>query len=240
MDFFSIIGTIASIGSIPLSFYLFIKSKENSVDKVKRDIVKILSHQIGDRRQLTTFEIQTVINSKTRETKIDNDKITVNYIIEDLVSETISNPLLEKTIKETIISELKKIYFKSELLTSIDNIEFETRSKIDSETNDANIEREIKNIIEKRNQIDDLLKERHKKIFRTSESFAIIATITTALASFLTFVGKEKYDDFSKPINDFVQKNDFYFGIALSIITAVLAFVVLVISKNVNKKKNYS
>ncbi|HJS00219.1 MAG TPA: hypothetical protein VJ780_04725, partial [Flavobacterium sp.] len=115
MDFFSIIGTVASIGSIPLSLYLYIKSKENNIDKVKREIVKILSHQIGDRRQLTTFEIKTVINSKTREAKIDNDKITVNHIIEDLVSETISNPLLEKTIKETIISELKKIYFKSEL-----------------------------------------------------------------------------------------------------------------------------
>ena len=41
MDFFSIIGTIASIGSIPLSLFLFIKSKENNIDKVKRDIVKI-------------------------------------------------------------------------------------------------------------------------------------------------------------------------------------------------------
>ncbi len=116
MDFFSIIGTVASIGSIPLSLYLYIKSKENNIDKVKRDIVKILSHQIGDRRQLTTFEIQTVINSKTRETKIDNEKITVNHIIEDLVSETISNPLLDKSIKETIISELKKYILKANCL----------------------------------------------------------------------------------------------------------------------------
>ena len=57
MDFFSIIGTVASIGSIPLSIYLYIKSRENNIDKVKREIVKILSHQIGDRRQLTSFEI---------------------------------------------------------------------------------------------------------------------------------------------------------------------------------------
>jgi len=236
MDFFSIIGTVASIGSIPLSLYLYIKSKENNIDKVKREIVKILSHQIGDRRQLTTFEIKTVINSKTRESKIDNDKITVNHIIEDLVSETISNPLLEKTIKETIISELKKIYFKSELFTSIDNIEFETRTDAERKTNDVNIEKEIKSLIEKRNELSELSEKDSKTTRRTSESFAVIAGITTLLASALTFVGKEKYDTFSEPIFDFSRTNDFYFGIIASVSTAIFASFILVISKKINKK----
>lgn len=236
MDFFSIIGTIASIGSIPLSLFLFIKSKENNIDKVKRDIVKILSHQIGDRRQLTTFEIQTVINSKTREVKIDNEKITVNDIIEDIVSETISNPLLDKSIKEDIILELKKIYFKSELLTSIDNIELETRTDADKKTNDVNIEKTIKNIIEKRNELNEIIEIQHKKGIRTSESFAVIAALMTSLASGFTFVGKEKYDNVSKPLYDFLQKNDFYIAITLSVVTAVLATVVLVIFKKINKK----
>lgn len=236
MDFFSIIGTIASIGSIPLSLFLYIKSKENNIDKVKRDIVKILSHQIGDRRQLTTFEIQTVINSKTRETKIDNEKITVNHIIEDLVSETISNPLLDKSIKETIILELKKIYFKSELLTSIDNIELETRTDAEKKNNDVNIEKEIKNIIEKRNELNEVIENRHKKVIRTSESFAVIAALMTVLASAFTFIGKDKYDNVSKPLYDFLQKNDFYIAITLSVITSILATVVLAIFKKVNKK----
>jgi len=236
MDFFSIIGTIASIGSIPLSIFLFIKSKENNIDKVKRDIVKILSHQIGDRRQLTTFEIQTVINSKTREAKIDNDKITVNDIIEDIVSETISNPLLDKSIKETIILELKKIYFKSELLTSIDNIELETRTDAEKKTNDINIEKTIKNIIEKRNELNEIIETQHKKVIRTSESFAVIAGLMTSIASGFTFIGKEKYDNISKPLYDFLQKNDFYIAITLSVVTAVLATLVLAIVKKVNKK----
>lgn len=236
MDFFSIIGTVASIGSLPLSLYLYIKSKENSIDKVKRDIVKILSHQIGDRRQLTTFEIQTVINSKTRETKIDNEKITVNHIIEDLVSETISNPLLDKSIKETIITELKKIYFKGELLTSIDNIELETRTESEKKTNDVNIEKEIKTIIEKRREINEVIENKYKRVARTSESFAIIAGMMTILASVLTFVGKEKYDNFSKPLYDFLQKNDFYIGIILSVVTATLASIILAIFKKVKKK----
>jgi|SRR5690606_34819855 len=236
MDFFSIIGTIASIGSIPLSLYLFIKSKENNIDKVKRDIVKILSHQIGDRRQLTTFEIQTVINSKTRETKIDNEKITVNHIIEDLVSETISNPLLDKSIKETIITELKKIYFKGELLTSIDNIELETRTESEKKSNDVNIEKEIKSIIEKRREINEAIENSHKRVTRSSESFAIIAGIMTIFASVLTFIGKDKYDNISKPLYDFLQKNDFYIGIVLSVATAVLASTTLAILKKVKKK----
>lgn len=235
MDFFSIIGTIASIGSIPLSIYLFIKSKENNIDKVKRDIVRILSHQIGDRRQLTTFEIQTVINSKTRETKIDNEKITVNHIIEDLVSETISNPLLEKSIKENIIIELKKIYFKGELLTSIDNIELETRTESEKKTNDVNIEKEIKSIIEKRGEINKVIENKYKRV-RTSETYAIIAGTMTILASGLIFAGKEKYDDISKPLYDFIQKNDFYIGIIISIITAILASTILMIFKTLKKK----
>lgn len=236
MDFFSIIGTIASIGSIPLSIFLFIKSKENNIDKVKRDIVKILSHQIGDRRQLTTFEIQTVINSKTRETKIDNEKITVNDIIEDLVSETISNPLLDKSIKENIILELKKIYFMSELLTSIDKIELETRTDAEKKTNNINIEKAIKNIIEKRNELNEVVENQHKKVNRSSESFAVIAVLMTSLASIFTFIGKEKYDNISKPLYDFLQKNDFYIAITLSVITAVLATGVLAIFKKVKKK----
>src|SRR4051812_18711686 len=94
-DFISIIGTIASVGSIPLAIYLFLKSKENSFDKVKRDIVRILSHQIGSNRQLTSLELQSVINSKLRDNKIGLNNITADEIIEDLVTEVISNPLID-------------------------------------------------------------------------------------------------------------------------------------------------
>jgi len=236
MDFFSIIGTIASIGSIPLSLYLFIKNRENNLDKVKRDIVKILSYQIGDRRQLTTFEIQTVINSKTRETKIDNQKITVNQIIEDIVAETISNPLLDKAIKESIILELKSIYFKSEILESIDNIEFVTRTSESKQSNVDNIETEIKKIIKTRNGVKQDLEIQKRKLARTSESFAFIAGFTTLFASLLTFVGKEKYDNFSKPLYVFLQNNDFFIGFVASIVTAITASIIFALYKKISKK----
>lgn len=236
MDFFWIIGTVASIWSIPLSIYLYIKSKENNIDKVKREIVKILSHQIGDRRKLTTFEIQTVINSKTRESKIDNEKITINQIIEDLVAETISNPLLEKTIKESIINELRNIYFKGELLSTIDRIEIETRDNNYTKKIEDSIEIEIKKIIETRRDIIDQLENQQKKLKRTSEYFAIIWVITTLLASTtISYMDTNKYNNFWKPFHNILQYNDFYIGIISSIIATITALVVLIIITRINK-----
>lgn len=236
MDFFSIIGTVASIGSIPLSLYLYIKSKENNIDKIKRDIVKILSHQIGDRRELTTFEIQTVINSKTRESKIATDKITVNHIIEDLVSETISNPLLEKSIKENILNELKNIYFKGEILTQIDEIEIETRKANKESYIDSKLEDNLKRIIESREKIKDEIESQQKIISRTSESFAMIAGLTTIIASILTLVGKDKYDNFfAKPLYEFLQKNDFYVAISASVLAGIISIIILTLFKKTKK-----
>jgi hypothetical protein len=198
--------------------------------------VKILSHQIGDRRELTTFEIQTVINSKTRESKIDQEKITINQIIEDLVSETISNPLLAQEIKETIILELKNIYFKSELLTSIDKIEFETRDDLNIHDQDKNIEEEIKRIIEQRSDVKGVMESQRKRLTKTSELFAILAVITTLFFAVLTLLGKDKYDNLTKPINDFLHNNDFYIGIVASILSAIIASILLVIFKKIEKK----
>ena len=81
----TILGTIASLGAIPLSIYFYLKSKENKFDKVKKEIVKILSYQIGEERELTAFEIQTVINSKLRENRFKTNIVSIDEIVEDLV-----------------------------------------------------------------------------------------------------------------------------------------------------------
>lgn len=239
MDFFTIIGTLASIGSIPLSIYLFLKSKENTIDKVKRDIVKVLSHQIGDRRELTTFEIQTVINSKTREAKITAEKITLNQIIEDLVSETISNPLLDKSVKENILTELRKIYFKGEILTQIDKLEVETRNHPPTEQNKNQLEANLKNIIQSRDRIKEDLEEQHRKYKKSSEIFAVIATLTTMFSAILIFVGKDNYDSLvSEPFYDYLKRNDFYVAIITSTLAGLLSLFILSIYKK-KSNKNY-
>ncbi len=77
-ELFTITGSIASIGSIPLAIYLFIKLRESRFDKIKREIVRILSYQIGENRDLRIFEIETVINSKIRENRIKPNSISIS------------------------------------------------------------------------------------------------------------------------------------------------------------------
>jgi hypothetical protein len=96
----TILGTIASLGAIPLSIYFYLKSKEAKFDKIKKEIVKTLSYQIGEEREITAFEIQTVINSKLRENGFKTNTIKIDEIVEDLVSETISSPMIDRNRKK--------------------------------------------------------------------------------------------------------------------------------------------
>jgi hypothetical protein len=66
-----IIGSVASIGSIPPAIYLFLKSAAEKHLAIRRDIVNRLSFQIGEGRDLSLFEIQAVIDSKIRESRIN-------------------------------------------------------------------------------------------------------------------------------------------------------------------------
>jgi hypothetical protein len=106
----NIIGTLASIGSIPLAIYLYLKSIENQKDRVRRDILRILSYQIGENRQLDTFEVSKVIRSNCRNNKISETSISIEVVLEDLVSETISNPLLQSNRKDEILLNIQNIF----------------------------------------------------------------------------------------------------------------------------------
>jgi hypothetical protein len=105
-----ILGSIASIGSIPLAVYLYFRSREAKHTKARQEIVRIISFQVGEGRRLSTFEIRAVIDSKIRESRIRENSITVNEIIEDLVSETIMSPMLESQRKAEIIENLRSIH----------------------------------------------------------------------------------------------------------------------------------
>lgn len=108
--FLQTIGAIASLTSIPLAVYLYLRSKDARFDRIKRDIVKILLYQIGEERKLKKDEIFVVITSKLRENRLKTNLITVNEISEDMVAEIISSPLINKERKADILSELRKMY----------------------------------------------------------------------------------------------------------------------------------
>lgn len=108
-NIFSTIGTIASVASIPIAVYLFIKGRENKLNKIKREIVRTLLFHLNDARLISNFEIQSVINSKLRDNKIGIDKIGLHEVVEDLIFEIVSNPLLALNDKKYFITNLESI-----------------------------------------------------------------------------------------------------------------------------------
>jgi hypothetical protein len=128
MDYLlQILGSVASIGSIPLAIYLYLRSREAKYFKLRQDIARVLSFQIGEERELSTFEIQAVIDSKIRENKLKPNSIKVDEIVEDLVSETISSPLLDRQHKSEIIKNLQHVHQRGRLLRMIDQYDISHR-----------------------------------------------------------------------------------------------------------------
>ncbi len=181
----SIIGSIASIGSIPLAIYLYLRSREVNAEKARREIIKILSYQLGEERKIDTFEISAVINAKTREFKVNNNIITSKQIIEELISDSIASPLLDKTRKDEIINNLQKIYINKKIETMVSSIDYSNEIEIDESLE------QIKAVIieTNSNKIDTHVKDIYAYTNR-SIRFAILATGLTIITLFFIFFGK--------------------------------------------------
>ena len=100
-DILQLVGSIASIAGVPLAIYLYLKSQIEKISSVRREIVKRLSYQIGEGRKITIFEMSSVIDSVSRESRLRKGSISLSSIVEDLIAETISSPLLESTRKRS-------------------------------------------------------------------------------------------------------------------------------------------
>ena len=190
-EFFQIIGSIASLIGIPLAIYLYLKSKEAKFDRLKKEIVKVLSYQIGDERLLTNFEIRTVINSVLRENRIKTDSITISEIVEDLVSEVMASPLINKDRKTQILNELKKIYLKGEIFDQIDQLDSE------QETSWDNLEAKLKSLVADKNEVNEKISEAQSKADRyrakLSTTFAFTAAFITVATVVVGFINKDKF-----------------------------------------------
>ena len=107
---FSLLGSVASLAAIPLSVYLYLRSKEARIARVRREVVKILSYQIGEGRDLTLFTIVTVLRSKIRDEGVREGPISVEQVVEDLVAETITEPMLDPKRKDQVLNSLSRLY----------------------------------------------------------------------------------------------------------------------------------
>ena len=218
-DIISLIGTIASIGSIPLGFYFFIKGKEEKRDKVKRDIVKILLYQLNDSNLVSIFEVQSVINSKCRESKVNVDSISISEIIDDLLSEIISNPLLQKESKTTFIANLKLL--SHGILTSYSSdshrqtITFENIQNIDPSKLEAELQTAQRKVKEKDKS------ENFSDIFRVATT-SIITLIVIVAATSELFLN-------TNVLLEILKKNEFLVTLLGGLVSSLLGVVISIL-----------
>lgn len=92
-----------------IAVYFYFKTRDSRIDSAKRETVRTLLHQIGAEGKLTLFQIQSVCNAKLREKKVGKKNIPPSIIVEDLVSEVLSNPLIENDKKSDYIENLESI-----------------------------------------------------------------------------------------------------------------------------------
>lgn len=102
------LGSIASIGAIPLSIYLYLRAQEEKLASSRRDVLRTLSYQLGEGRSVTLFEIEAVTESVLRTRRLRVAAISPVEVLNDLVTETISNPMISGERKETILFELER------------------------------------------------------------------------------------------------------------------------------------
>src|SRR5450759_3115224 len=103
----NVVGSIASISAIPLSIYFYLRSEEQKIANARRDILRTLSYQLGEARPITVFEIGAVIESVLRSRRVKSDAVSPAEVVNDLVTETIANPMLAPDRKANILNELE-------------------------------------------------------------------------------------------------------------------------------------
>jgi len=215
-EMLQIIGSIASIVSIPLAIYLFLKSRVQKYIDIRRDIVNRLSFQIGEGRKLTLFEIQSVIESRVRENRIKPNVIRPDEIIEDLVTITINSPLLESSRKGEIVSSLSELHSLGRLhyLVASDTTifkQFLAYIKESKEESDVEI---VEKALERESE-----QGKKSKTSNVPEVFGFIAGITSLIATMMTLI------DFSGALKILPKllNNEMVTSLVLGIAVSILA-----------------
>lgn len=224
-----ILGSIASIGAIPLAIYLYLRSREARYSKLRHEIVRILSYQIGEGRNLSTFEIRTVIDSKTREARGKQGTIDVNEVVEDLVVETISSPMLNSERKREILLNLGEIHRRGKILAAIDRYRISYRQFLIGIQNTMPLKEEDLSIAEsevpeRRAEEPSVRPERRERV---SEIFALVGAVVTIIALLVSILGETKLmKSFSAIIENNEQLLKFMLGIAAGLIASIItAFI---------------
>ncbi len=228
-EILQIVGSVASILGFPLAIYLYLKSQVQKYAQVRREIVKRLSHQIGEGRTVGLFELNAVIDSLVRENRLRRGVITGNSVIEDLIAETVSSPLLDSSRKEQLITELSEVHSIGKVFQAIqsDDSTFEKfveYLKVESGSADEaeKLKEEITNATEK-----------SRESSKTPELFGLISGVIASLAAVISISGITKGLDILPKILDSNIITSLSLGIGVSIVAAI---IVAVITKGAGRK----
>lgn len=104
IDFLSLIGTFASILSLPLAIYFYLKTKDDKYRKIKSEIVTIILNHIGGGNNISVFNVESIIQTKLKEANFKNNKISREEVIDAVSTEIISNPLLSNDLKKSLLT----------------------------------------------------------------------------------------------------------------------------------------
>ncbi|HCG5924849.1 TPA: hypothetical protein NJ084_004747 [Vibrio parahaemolyticus] len=178
-EFLQIVGSLASIVGIPLAVYLYFKGQAEKYFDVRRDIVKRLSYQVGEGREISQFELNAVIDSMVREKRLKQSSISANSVVEDLISETISSPLLDKARKDTLVMELQRLHSECEVYESIKKNGSDTMTITQSSS--GKVSTEVKSSEVKSSEVKE------SSSGKKPEVFAISASLLTAMVASYTY-----------------------------------------------------
>ena len=129
-----ITGSLASICSIPLSVYFFIISREKRNAVVREEICSSLYTSIASGKGISMFEVESFIKSIARKQKVDENKVSRNAILEELVIRVHNDQLLTKAKRNKAIGIIEGLYLE---LNDDGNLQKIDNSKFSSSTINA-------------------------------------------------------------------------------------------------------
>jgi F0F1-type ATP synthase assembly protein I len=220
----TVLGSIASVGSIPLAIYLYLRSREAKYSSLRREIARILSYQIGEGRELSTFEVQAVIDSKIRENKLKTNSIAVREVVEDLVAETITSPMLNSEQKAEIVENLRRLYDRGKILQAIDRYGVSYHLLLSSIGQKVRLLPEDAELVAKEApSLDESEQKKEKQsMVGTASMFGLLAAIVSIVgASFPLFA-----DRFNKLWSGGEILLNVFIGFVASIIAALATFLI--------------
>lgn len=225
------IGTFASIISVPLAIFFYCKTIDGKYEKVKKELVSLFSTYIGTGNKLSLFYISSVINAKLRENNLKTGCITTESIIEDLIVEIISNPLLGNEAKKSILYDLETLIHP---VITVPDVKLAGGGNLSDEN--AN------DIAERRRKIAEALRNGEPVVIETGKEKSKVqpknkieiitgwVSIVAAILSFLISTGQVteifKVIDLTNTVSQ----------ILMGVVTSIIATVVLYFVEKVRRK----